>query len=53
MRCETVKVVNPLGGWVIINKSDFDPEKHTLYGYEVKAEEPKPEAPRKYKRREE
>ena len=39
MRCETVKVVNPLGGWVIINKSDFDPEKHTLYREEETPEQ--------------
>lgn len=39
MRCETVKVVNPLGGWVIINKIDFDPEKHTLYREEETPEQ--------------
>ena len=38
MILETVKICHPKRGWVIINKIDFDPEKHTLYGEEVKPE---------------
>lgn len=38
MSIETVKICHPKREWVIINKSDFDPKKHTLYG--VKKEEP-------------
>ncbi len=29
--CKTVKVIGPDGGYVIINESDFDEEKHTMY----------------------
>lgn len=31
MKIETVKIEAD-EGYVIINKSDFDPKKHTLYG---------------------
>jgi len=37
---ETVKIgQDSVRGWVIINKSDFDPIKHVLYGVE-KTESP-------------
>ena len=29
--CNTVKINGPDGGYVIINESDFDDEKHTMY----------------------
>lgn len=31
MKCETIKVATD-DGYMIINKSDFDPKKHTEYG---------------------
>lgn len=43
MVVETVKVVSDRHdrGYVIINKSDFDPKTQELYGEEKKPEEPK------------
>lgn len=38
MRCETVKVKNPKdpsGGYLVINREDFDPERHELWGAPV------------------
>lgn len=29
--CETVKIMGVDGGYVVINKSDFDPNKHALF----------------------
>lgn len=44
MGIETVKIVREgyRLGWVIINKSDFDPKKHKIYGEEDKEDEEKP-----------
>lgn len=41
MGIETVKIVREgyRLGWVIINKSDFDPKKHTLYDEGEKEED--------------
>lgn len=38
---ETVKVDNPAeaGGYMIINKSDFDPERHKLFGMKTEKAE--------------
>lgn len=36
MRCETIKIISDSspGGFVVINKSDFDESKHKLFGVE-------------------
>lgn len=41
---ETVKIDMPEHrlGYIIINKSDFDPKKHTLYGDKKAGDENKP-----------
>lgn len=36
MRCETVKIKDSKDSFIIINKSDFDKDKHVLF--EVKSE---------------
>jgi len=42
MELETVKIVceRQSSGYVIINKSDFDPKIHELYGVEKKPDKP-------------
>lgn len=43
---KTVKIVKAnAAGYAIINETDFDPAKHTLYG--VAPAEPEPAKPRK------
>jgi hypothetical protein len=46
MTCETVKIKNDRqeSGYVIINKSDFNPDEHQLFGVE---DEPKRGRPAK------
>jgi hypothetical protein len=41
MQCETVKIDDGKGSFVVINKDDFDKEKHKKYS------EAKPKAPTK------
>lgn len=38
-RCETVEIVSPEspGGYMVINKSDYDPSKHKVFGDEMDA----------------
>jgi len=44
--CPTVKVDNPdeKGGFMIINESDFDKEKHTVFGEKKPARKRKAKA---------
>lgn len=45
MLLETVKITHPIRGWVIINKSDFDPNLHTIYGQKKEASKQEELAP--------
>jgi len=37
MKCPTVKICDGKGSFIIINESDFDKEKHTLFSDKPKA----------------
>lgn len=47
--CETIKVDRKGGGFYIINKTDFDPDKHTEYSADLEPEKPKVKPAKKSK----